>query len=76
MTLPYNHDKLDAMQQFVQNNDLEAIITEQIKVMHIKVCNTSGQHVKLKIGKNKGKCKYCLKKIKAAPIDDPTRINP
>jgi len=64
------------MQQFVQNNDLEAIITEQIKVMHIKVCNTSGQHVKIKTGKNKGKCKYCSRKVEAVPTNDPKRINP
>jgi len=66
----YTHAKLASVEKYIAEHDLEALILESLKTMHLKVCQSTGDHVRLTIGPNKGKCRYCLKKI-AVAIEEP-----
>lgn len=61
--LRYNHAKLAGIEKYIAEHDLEAMVLESLKTMHIKVCRSTDDHVELKSGLNKGKCRHCLEKI-------------
>jgi len=73
--LGYDHAKLASMEKFVAENDLEAMVLDQIATLHKKVCATTKEHVEIKIGPNKGRCKHCLKMV-AIPIEEPIGPDP
>lgn len=73
--LGYNHEKLANMEKFIAENDIEALVLDQLYTMHIKVCQSTKEHVRLASGPNKGRCKYCLKMI-AKPIEEPVGPGP
>jgi len=65
----YTHETIEAMEKFFSERDIQAMVIDQCAVLHERIC-ASNEHVIIKTGINKGRCKYCMKMI-AEPMPLP-----
>jgi len=67
------HEQIERAEQYILEVDLEAVFTEKLRLLHIRVCDNTNRHIAETSGPNKGKCKYCLRAV-AVPIEEPEPI--